>query len=820
MSREKAWRIVILFLLLISFIGYGNKSVISGGILDDKPILDPKNYFRICDELVRKISSLIFGDEIVVIIPFKGELKKDLAFVRETTEKLTKHLPSNYGVRSLSTEPNYRDTGTELLTGTFAGEEVDARDWNEKTWKEQVSADASVYNVLIGPTFNYGKIIIYLPDGFFEKQVASLLAGFFEKRVVPEWEWDVKKKDIEPVDEYVGVTLAGWPIGRPIMDARGHVDVGNLSTIGLLAVAFLFYLSFSSAKQAIMSSTMILLSFVCTRGSIGWLQIMFKLGWLRPLDDLTFYFFDVRFFDVMIKERIYILLVFEALIVAGISFAGHKFNAYNKARKDHADLDRGAVWLLANKVNARIFSLVLVAVLNFLTLYQIGTRGILEVGILSTIGILYQTCFVFFLLPAWHILWGGEEGDVFSGRFAFISRSWDNGLTAVAKSLASYHGRPKLSFALACFFMASVMAPAAYIVGSDYYLGTDYITVCTKPLDYLRGTIVYKAAQILNEQGGSGFGVEKFLVRSKTENGTKDVEFLRQLAEFQKEVVGISDVRMVGSVLDKAVVLARANYKKSFPTNNQEVHDIFWQIESDMNPVLRQQTFNGRDFIVTVFAPFDDSNETREISHGVVELAKKFDLLEIYPYGKMHAYGETDKYIREGKPKNVVSSFWIIMLVTALSIWYWNYRNGKAGCKLSGLYGGLMMAVPFIFSGSVMSIVMAKFRIALDQAVSCVSSFSVNAASDFGFYPICDFRDALSRFNPENAIRSAIRFGGTIVIVDVILNSVCNIPLITSGFEPVKMLGLVTILMLITCGFGALVIMPAFLRYGVRRAKD
>ncbi len=114
-------------------------------------------------------------------------------------------------------------------------------------------------------------------------------------------------------------------------------------------------------------------------------------------------------------------------------------------------------------------------------------------------------------------------------------------------------------------------------------------------------------------------------------------------------------------------------------------------------------------------------------------------------------------------------------------------------------------------------LVMIVLRVPLDQATACVTALAINAAVDFGLYLTADFQAAiLEGHEVREGVHIALVDRGKVIVMDIVLNSLCFIPLITSSFQPVMRLGWVMIVMLIACGFGALVIMPALLPWCVR----
>ena len=122
------------------------------------------------------------------------------------------------------------------------------------------------------------------------------------------------------------------------------------------------------------------------------------------------------------------------------------------------------------------------------------------------------------------------------------------------------------------------------------------------------------------------------------------------------------------------------------------------------------------------------------------------------------------------------------------------------------------MSVPFVFASSIIALVMVVCRVPLDQATACITALAINAAVDFSLYLIADYQDKLfEEWGPRDALEKAMRGRGKVVLTDIFLNCLCFAPLMLSHFIPVARLGWVMITMLIACGFGSLVILPALL---------
>lgn len=131
------------------------------------------------------------------------------------------------------------------------------------------------------------------------------------------------------------------------------------------------------------------------------------------------------------------------------------------------------------------------------------------------------------------------------------------------------------------------------------------------------------------------------------------------------------------------------------------------------------------------------------------------------------------------------------------------------------------MSAPFIFASGIIALVMIIGRVPFDITTAIISALTINAAIDFSIYFVADYHGVLlAGHNAHDALRDALKGNGRIIITDMLLNALCFAPLMTSKFIPVQRVGWMMITMLISCGFGALVIMPALLPWCLKKNKS
>jgi predicted RND superfamily exporter protein len=795
---------------------YGNIVAKKGGLMDDSLLNEDDPFYKMdkkAEALVPK--GLKTADVITFVISFPSGLTvQELTFIKDFTGEVKAAFPE-FGILSISCVPRYRDNGEELLNNPYVTDEIIkgmARDKaSVEQWKADVAEDPTVYGLLIGRNFDYAAVAVLLPRGFDEIGVFRRIAEFLEQKKIPIYWWYFKT-DIHPAEKYKNVTVGGWTAARGLMDAALLSDTFKLSAVGILIVGLAFYLSLRSKKQALIAVLVILVCFAWTRGSIGLLQ---KLGF-------------------HVYERVYFLFVYTCIIVSGISFAAHKFESYNEVRKEHVQWTPDQAWKQAGLlVNGMIWVTGVIAIVNFAGLYQIGIRGILEVGLFSALGIMYLLFLVFLFLPALQMLMGAEAPGNNANRNYRTTLWWDRLLQTIpcwcynlldpCPERAFEHRKRaqaaiKLSLAVAGF--------AAVIVALDYIPGFtkdfQFLKIMSRPMDYLPGTIVHRASEILNKDGSYGFDRISIMALPKNGGGIYDYDFISKADRLRRGIGSVPDIREVNSVLDTLKVIGRESYKTDLPQSSSEIHDALQMVEWDLGPQVKEQLWFDEGLVLMASFAANDSNKAGGMLQSIVELAEKqFPDLEVFPFGKTAIFPQVDKYIREGKPLNVFSSQWMVIVICALWIILRNHRtvrNQARSLELMGWRTGFAVGVPLLFASGVVVLVMVVLRVPLDQATACITALTINAAIDFSLYLVADYHSALlSGKDLRGALRYALPERGKVIVMDIVLNALCFAPLMMSRFVPVARMGWVMIVMLVTCGFGSLVLLPAILPWCVKQ---
>lgn len=813
--------ICVIALALTAVFAVLNLRVPSAGIVQDA-LLDHDNRYDRWAQQAQVYKGINKGDTLSFVLSFpQGVDAAALAQITRMSEEVRRLFPEGAVWSLASNAVDYRVEQGELQSRPYLSPQLfDAQQrlrpgFDLGQWRRSVSEDESVYGTLIGRNFDYAQIFVFLPENYSEQGVVDRVAQYLEQRPISQLEWLLTKGDIHPAPAYANVSLGGWSVARGLMHYALISDVMFYSTTGLLIATLAAVFSLGSWRQALQVTGVIFVSFVLVRGSI---PLLADLG--------------VQFYGQPVYERVYFLLVLSALIVSGISFNVRAFESFNEIWAEHPELDRATIWRLTAPMSVKLNVVAAIAFLNFATLPQIGIRGILEVGVLSALGIVIQRVLVVSLLPALHIVVGGLPNEARSSRFAPWFAAYGRFIDALPRRsgrwLLSMDSRRSLLVSLA--ITGSAIAAAAVVVVHDMSSPNKWIQVQERPIDYLPGTIVDRGRAVLNQDGGAGFARLSYLLRPRPAEAeqtvSEDPAFLARAQAFSQRVAQLDGAMPVRSIIDKLsqVSLRSPEVGTPLPSSRQQAHELFQLMRWDMDGPRLADNFWNKDGIVLYAAhAADNSRSLREFADATMHLAAtEFPDLEVLPFGRLHTYHQTDEYISQGKPLNVLSSFPLVVLICAGWLCWHNRRRAKAPprARLHPLWTALAISLPFLFAYALIVVLMALLQLPLDQATACATALGINAAIDFDIYVVDDFMQALQRgSSPDEALQQALCERGRVTLIDAKLNAICFSFLMLSPFLPIQRLGLLMIVMLAACAFGALVLMTGVLRSCVRAPR-
>ncbi len=612
----------------------------------------------------------------------------------------------------------------------------------------------------------YSTFLLYPSVEMEETTAFRKVTSFLEEREVAEWEWFLKS-DIHPANK--NVLVGGWIIGRGVIDGALNADVIKTITIGLALTTILLFLGTGSLGEALLASLgVVFLSIIWVRGEIGLLD---HFG------------FDVR-------ERVYVLLVYTNCIVQGVSFTLHLLMSKGGKTRDWREV--------AKKVLPLIAITTIISFFGFITLYSFQVLAIRELGILSALGVLNLFALAIVLLPALLSLFGLESKErratVLWSFYGKIARGCHGALSFV---------RPEFQGVIATIvvFSAIITAGILFTNGS--------VVVESRPLEYIKGTIIEKTAD-LTRDAKVGFDSLEVLVEMKNGENVYDPALLKEGLALVNRLGKLEGVNRVFSVLPLVKVLSFL--KEGDAEGIKEIlNDDVGKLD-----VIRDQLFSKTGYRVSVVFGARTSSEMRKAREMVEQIASDYPALKVSLFGTVAMYPSVDEYIVVGKPLNVITSESLVIILCVAWV-FWLNRSLGGNRKVSPLVTSVAMTVPFLFSSSVIVVVMAWTKVPLDVVTAAIGAIALNASVDFSIYFEETFQREISYGSTyEKALKNALEKEGPVIIADAVLNIVCFLPLVFSSFVPVARLGWMMALMLSVACIATLLLMPPLLRFGTK----
>lgn len=767
MKKRNVWLVIIATVFLTLFFIYSNIEWVKKGDIMEGSILNDQDSIKIMNEYVRSMSPRM-KEMIPFVLTFdKGiKTKEDIQRIAKFHQKVRDFFPKDFEVHSMASYTNYRIVRKNDEEIIFSSKYSDTKNFNIDTWKKQIISDEGVYGGLIGKNFDFATVLLLLPEKYDEIQTGRKVIEFLEQRNISKVEW-LLKSDIHPT--FQNVFVGGWLMARVLIDGALNSDVLRLISIGLLLSFLLFWKSTNSLKQAFISTFIIIISILWTRGSIG------------LLGGIGFY------------ERVYVLLVYTTVIVMGVSFTFHLFSSYNETGD----------WKIAKeRIKKPLFLTMWISVFGFLTLWYFYVLSIRELGVLSALGGIFLALLSWYLLPAMSILMKVKKQPIKKGwldKFYLLS-------VGICQKLTIFLSKKMMSSVVVLLLLFTT------ILGT-YFFFSGKLTIGSRPLEYINGTYIYKSAEYMNADGRPGFDFLEFFVEYDKENPKK-------LLEIVKKIEKIEGVRETSSSIKTIQHLSMEEFEKEFPETDDEMKYLIQIMESNTDKSILNQFQNLKGFRISISNKADSSIVLGELANKIISLNKDKNSARIYSFGKSVSFPRIDHYITLGKPLNVVSSQILVIIFSALWIYFSNkkakLKNLKT--KLSPVKTGLLMSIPFLFASGGIIIVMTLTKVALDISTSAIGAIAIAASIDFSLYIAYFYNEAIiDGKNHLEAIKETLLGEGKIVMGDIVLNMILFSPLLISSFPPVRSLGWMMLVMLFLSGVGSLILMPPLLRWAVRK---
>lgn len=755
--------------LMNAFVGLAaNWWVKTGGILED-PITDEHNPLVVEN---RRASAPFWGTDTVVFwLDRQGLTDEDaIAVYRDMHWQLYEKLPwAQEGLLSLISMPYLRVVDGGLVTNTYMAEgltptEVLTNLQNEDIERVLVSHDRSRWGIMI-----------ILPHGYSQSDLYWGWTEIVEERSVGWFERRFWKYHIEPSQKYQRWDPSGWPLPREAIE-RGLIKQTFFNCgVGVLIVSIIFALSAQSLRFAVLSCLFTFISIIWVHGGIALIDL-FTTFRLRP----------------------YIIIADANTLVQGLSY--FLLTSFVIRAKDE---EERTVLLGAGAFN------LIMGICSFGSLWwSFEVRAIREMAALSGVGLVQAYFLSQLALP---VLVGSippkEERE---------ANPYIDWLQKKVARVAT-HQHPNFSrWALGLMLAAGVASAPFLKLGSQ-------------PLDFIVGHTLHDSfTRLQDDSQGEGRRVATDGIPQRVAPAQGDLnqpEFWWAVDEYTSRLNADPGTIVVAGVGRTFFRLMSELYGHHLPETPNEVAEVLAYIRlglSTLPGVLHSLLTEQEIQLILLQRRTATSQENLQTMEVIAMVAAQFSSLFVVERGGASAlYGEVDRLIWVDRLENIgtqigSNAIWFLLLgVTGLR---WYQRRHIPLLEFSVWRLMAVMSVPFLFATAGMTVVMTVGGVRLDQANAAILACANNASSDFVIYFATFFLLMAMRTGQiETARHETARLKGEQVVEDVTINMICFATLLISRYLTIRQMGWMIPAMLGMCGFGALVIMPPFLPWTVKR---
>ena len=647
-----------------------------------------------------------------------------------------------------------------------------------------VKANPGIYGQLVGKDFSFITYIVFLEPGF----DANALSQAFSEHILQGGVALTMLQTHLEMREFPAATIhpLGWLIARFWITRMLSVDNMKLVTFGILLLLIFFFLHTQSLRHTLLFIVGVyvpVLLFV--RGSIGFL-------------DATGIF--------AMKERVFITLPFALTLVLVISIASHVWNVYvsvlREGKEPLSHIRKNVGGVLSKAMFVAFVSFVLAALMTDL-------RTMAEIGILFALSLVYTWYISMEILPRileWKYFAlsrkNVEEKSFLENLFQRIS------IYAYARNLVT---KPWMVFVL----MSLMLISSGIIFQKGYFHfggGSER---------YLNGTPFETSITLMNEDGMPGFGTLDFIVTCESdvygEISHRNPLCISRIYTLAHALLQDDRIREVYSLPNGQLShLSDSLLYKKTPSHELDVEKLFESLESSSSYFDTEEYMlfdNGYRLVLSTI--YSEGTMLQSIRESLITLAQDFEGVSIHPFGSNAIWADMDSTTVKNSIANMFQD--VLVLFFLVCIYVSIGAKGNMRRYFSPWKVGIAVSIPFVFTTMVMIFLMSIFNIPLDTSTGSINQMVVAAAADFLFFllaayciPVCNgISHTLSSLH-------AFMESGKAVTGDAFFNSVAFLLLLTSSFEPIRMLGLLLIVAVLSTWYATMFLVLPTMRWALK----
>ena len=591
------------------------------------------------------------------------------------------------------------------------------------------------------------------------------------------------QKDLEAeVHDFASIHALSWTVARFWLTRMLYIDNLLLISIGF-TLLLIFFWSYTRSLRHTLLLLLGVYGFVLllVRGSIGFLEA-------------------TGIFHM--QERVFTTLPFALTLVIVVSIASHTWGACLQAVK----AGKSPVEGVRKNVGTVLFFAMFVAFVSFaLGIVSTDLQVSKEIGILFSLSVLYAWFISMQLVPR-----------LLTTRYFSLDESYlveKTVLTQALERVSAYASRKSIQTKpITVFGVMFVM-----IAVSGVCIQQGLFVLGGGAERYLKSTHFEESMEVMNAPGMPGFTSLEFVFTCDPQvHGELSHRNPACITAIQKTAESMSMSSLIRGVEGLPVgemrYLADSLLHKPYPETDLDVERLFESLESAPDYFdLEPQLLFDNGYRLSFGTIYSDGDILGPLRDQIVETAIKIEGLQADFFGSDATWADVDRAVVKGGIQNVLQDIILLFVLVLLYMKYVVIRRVRE--KLSPWRVATAVAIPFVFTTTVMVIVMSLFGIPLDTSTASINQMVVAAAADFLFFLLFAYFALVAQDHPEGNIRSiavAFQESGRAVTADALFNSIAFMPLLLSSFSPIRMLGLLLIIAVVSTWLAAMfLVLPA-----------
>ncbi|MBN1622045.1 MAG: RND family transporter [Endomicrobiales bacterium] len=549
--------------------------------------------------------------------------------------------------------------------------------------------------------------------------------------------------------------IGGLPYTRVKVAYNIRNDMKRLMPYGFIIMLVFLYLCFKQARGVVLPFVVVVMSILVTMGVIP------VLGWKIYVITVLV---PVILIAVANDYGIHLIAKYQELIASGVQYSNKEI-----AKKMYSSLSKPVIMTGLTTIAGML------CLLNHIIIPA------KQVGILAAVGIFFALSASLLFIPAVTAVLPAEKtSSMLSAKPHLLDR-----ILISFGEVVALNPKKVITIILACALAAST--------------GIFRVIVDTDPVHYFsKESPVAYSANIMNEKFG-GQATLSVVVKGDI----KSPDIMHQIENIEEHLKASTYVGQATSIARIVKQMSRAL--------NDKNDRMYNKIPDSRNAIaqyfeLYSMSGDPDDFEKLVDFPYEHAHILARINSTSVANIRKIvtyaeNMKKDNPNidiigGFAMILEDLATHIVQGQMRSLVSAIIIVMLLVALL-----FRSAAAG---------FLSAVPIGISIILLFGLMGYAGIELNVATAMLSSIMIGVGIDYTIHFLWRYKEEMARgLEPQEAVKTTLKTTGRGIVFNALSVVVGFSVLLLSTFVPVNFFGFLVVVSILSCLFGALLLVPA-----------